>query len=175
MVSPDTRNNLIVLSLIMAISIIVGSFIITFANNLEKTSREGMLTVQKAADNVTVASNKLVALNLQELVILEAGYSNLSKVLNHQLNVTLEERETAQENLGLFFTAFENQTNSMVAAIDEQKEAFTQSLDESQELREIGQNISEVNQNITEEQNNLLQLQIEQFDSFIGNITNNTG
>jgi hypothetical protein len=177
MVSPDTRNNLIVLVLIVAICIIVGSFIVAFSNNLERTSERGMVTVQTAADNVTASTKEMTGLLDKQAVIFNEGFNNLSRVLNAQYNLTVEEREQQAKNLGVFLKAFTNQTNTMVGAIDDQKIAFVDTLKQSQNLTKVSQNLTKENQqisidnkNLTQERNGLLKTQIAQFDEIISSL-----
>lgn len=174
MVSPDTRNNLIVLTLIVAICIIVGSFIVAFSNNLERTSREGMQTVQVAADNVTSATKDMVGLLDKQAAIFNDGFANLTMVLNKQYNLTVEDKEQQARNLGIFMDAFTNQTNTMVAAINEQKDVFVDTLEKSQNQTKETQQTSLGIKNVTEQRNALLQEQIKQFDVIIAQLRNNS-
>jgi len=174
MVTTESRNNLIIIFTIVAFSIIVASFILAFAQNLEKTSKEGMIVVQIAADNVTTSTRGLVDAVKYQGDVFDQGFDNLTMVLNKQYNLTVQEREQQEKNLGVFLKAFANQTKALVDTINEQKVVFVDTLEKSQNLTKTSQNltkenqeISLTNQNFTKQRNMLLEKQTEQFDEIL--------
>lgn len=179
MVTTESRNNLIVLFTIVAFSIIVASFILAFAQSLEKTSREGMVIVQIAADNVTSSTRGLVDVVKYQGEVFDDGFDNLTLVLNKQYNLTVQEREQQEKNLGIFLKAFGNHTKALVNTINEQKAVFIDTLEQQQNLTKVSQNLTKENQqislankNLTQERNYLLKLQIGQFDELLDTLKN---
>lgn len=177
MVSTETRNNYIVAVTVIAFSIMVAAFASILSNNLTKTSDDGMRVVKIAADNVTSSTHELFTVVKLQGDIFNEGFTNLTKILNKQYNLTLLQQQQNAKNLGIFVKASQNQTQQLVNAIEEQKQVFVDTLSKSQNLTKQSQNLTKdnqriglVNQNLTEQRNYLLQLQIQQFDDLLSNL-----
>lgn len=143
MVSSDGRNNIIALAYISGFAVLIISFIYSFIGNMEGVTDKVTYQVNKGIDNVTDSN-----------AALSASVGNLTSTVNQLLFFQQQEREQNEKNLGIFLSAFGNQSRDMITAInilstgsnasrEEQTKAFVETLQESQNLTRYNQNLTE--------------------------------
>lgn len=163
MVTNDTRNNLIVIALIVGIAGMTIFSMSTFANQMTTTGQKTEQVITETATDINATLSDLIktielqanvtaelaGLKAQELEVFEAGFDNLSTVVNEQLILTKDEREIQANNLALFLETFQNNSDTLVNATNIQTEKFIEVLQKSQNLTMKGQNLTLNTQNLT--------------------------
>jgi hypothetical protein len=161
MVSSDGRNNIITLGVLMGFSLLIVSFIFTFAQNMEKATDNVTYEVKHAVIDVKNATHVLVAVVM-----------NMTDTVDKQLVLMNEEAERSKVALSTFLSAFKNQTNQLTDSIndlnrdgnksrDYQTAVFVDTLKDTQNLTKVGQNI-------TQYRSEVLQNQTEKLEQLIG-------
>lgn len=86
MVNSETRNNVIVASIIISISLITGSLIWAFNTNMEKTADKANVRIDKTAQVVT---EKII-----ELVYVQEKFLNATEAQTDRIVTALDEKYT---------------------------------------------------------------------------------
>ncbi len=142
MVSNEGRNNIISLSVIAGFSILIVAFIFTFVGNMEKATN----TVTKQVADISIKVDKGIT------NITDANY-NLTKSVDYLATVFLQEREINKENLATFVSLQNNNTASMVDAVNqmsrdnnvtraEQTQAFIDAINKQLNATATSQNLT---------------------------------
>lgn len=153
MVTTESRNNLMILILVIVVGIMVLYFMTTFAGTMEKTAQQSATVVNATAKNVTDT------------------FSQVVNLITSQIKLQEEERDTNKQNLALFLGTFQNQSNTMVDAIHDLKN--TSASDRKNQTSVFvdtlmkSQNLTKFSINTVEERNAIM-------DRLIGTVANLT-